>query len=62
MYKYDIEKAVLFASVCIKKGLINIEDNKVILEEIFENYSKILENSGLDQAIDYYKHLLKNKD
>ncbi len=56
--KFDVEKAVLFASVCIKRDLINIDENQVILEEIFDNYSKILENSGLDQAIGYYRKLL----
>jgi hypothetical protein len=56
--KYDIERAVLFTSICIEKNLICIEDNEIIYEEMFDKYYKILSDAGLDQAIDYYKKLL----
>ena len=60
--KFHIERAVLFAGLCIKRQLICVEENKVILKEIFDMYSKTLENSGLDQLVTYYKQLFKISD
>ena len=62
LIKFDIEKAVLFAAVCIKRQVIDIRENKEILENLFDKYCNNLENSGLDQSVDYFKQLFKIND
>ena len=61
LVKFDIEKAVLLSSVCIKRELIEVKENKLIFEDIFSIYSSNLENSGLDHSIAYYKQLFLNR-
>ena len=62
LIKFDIEKAVLLSAVCIKRQLIDIQENKEIFQNIFDNYCSNLENSGLDQSVLHYKRLFQIND
>ena len=59
--KYDIEKSAILSSICIKRQLIDVQQNRDIFDHIFHIYSKKLENSCLDKVIDGLRQLLEIK-
>lgn len=58
---YDIEKSAILSMICIKRQLIEVKQNRELLDDVFLRFSSLLRDSSLDEVVDRLAHLFAIK-